>query len=52
MAVAPNINGTSGALECASGVEFLSLTLPIFHEHFLQTSGFFAKNEEKSAPPP
>ncbi len=35
-----------------SGVESLSMTLPIFHESFLLTSGFFPGNEEISVPPP
>jgi hypothetical protein len=35
-----------------SGVESLSVTLPIFHEGFLLTLSFFPENEETSAPPP
>jgi hypothetical protein len=34
------------------GVESLSLALPIFHESFLLTPGFFHENEEISGPPP
>jgi hypothetical protein len=34
------------------GVEFLALTLPIFHESSLLTPGFFSASEEISAPPP
>jgi len=30
-----------------SGVEFLFLTLPIFHESFLQTLGFFTMKMKK-----
>jgi hypothetical protein len=35
-----------------SWVESLSLILPVFHESFLLTPGFFLENEEISAPPP
>ena len=37
---------------CGYEVKSLSLTLSIFHEHFLLTPGFFPENEEISAPPP
>jgi len=36
----------------AFGVEFLFLTLSIFHEGFLLIPGLFPKNEEISTPPP
>ncbi len=35
-----------------SGVESLTLTLPMFHESFFLTPGFFHENEEISARPP
>ena len=35
-----------------TGVESLSMALPIFHKHFLLTAGLFPENEEISAPPP
>jgi len=35
-----------------SGVESLFLTLSIFHEGFLLTSGFSRENEKISEPPP
>ena len=42
----------TGARAACSGVKSLFLTLPIFHESFLLTSGFSPENEEISAPPP
>jgi hypothetical protein len=39
-------------MDWGSGVETLSLALPIFHESLLLPPGFFPENEEISTPPP